>query len=359
MKEIKSMRINPRAAVGVLTVLMVLSVASLSWAYPLQEAEPEPGKTTVGIVYTSLSAGYYFEGLYYQCLDQAMQRSLTELIQSTGYGLLEMDVGTRPYEIREAVRTLISRGAGGIILCLQRPTGTFQVVEIAHTAGVPVVVNGIPPVPEIKVPFVSDDVSTTGQALGEQTAQLFKKHFPGEPAHLMIANTRTIERNRRMEQAFIRGFTRVIPEPRIITVPDDNGSVLNTQELVRLQLLEHPEANVFYGTSDLRAEGIQLALEQNGRGSLKTEILASTGGTIEAMNRLLEPEGPWKVEAGYSVTGQAEAALRLLSDLIEGAWSLDSQKQVLVESVILCEPTLEEVEAYLREHQSIEDFNPQ
>jgi ABC-type sugar transport system substrate-binding protein len=353
------MRNNPRLWAVVLAVLMVLLAAASPWAYPQQEVEPERGTPAVGTVYTSLTTGYYFEGVYYQCLDLAMQRSLSELAQRAGYGLLEMDVGTRPYEIREAVRTLIDRGAGGIVLHLQRPTGVIQVLEIAHETGVPVVVSGLASAPEIGAPLVSDDVSATGAALGEETAKLFKKHFPGDAAHLMIANTRTTERNRRIEEAFIRGFSRVVPEPQIIKVPDDNGSVLNTRELVRSRLLEHPQANVFYGTSDLRTEGILLALEQSGRGTLKTELLAGTGGTVEAMSRLLEPEGPWKVEAGYSVTSKAEATLRILTGMIEGDLPLDSGKQVLVDSVILSEPTLEEVETYLREHRSIEGSDSQ
>ena len=297
MIEPYQMRANPRLWAVLLAALMVLLAAASPSAYPLQEVEPEGGKPVVGTVYTSLSTGYYFEGVYHQSWDRAMQRSLTKLAQNAGYGLLEMDVGTRPYEIRQATRTLIDRGAGGIVLFLQRPAGAYQAVEIAHEAGIPVVLSGITSAPEIEAPFVSVDVSATGEALGEQTAMLFNEHFPGEPAFLMIANTRTIADNQQMEEAFISGFSRVVPGPQVITVPDDNGSVLNTQELVRLQLLEHPEANVFYGTSDMRAEGILLALEQNGRGSLKTEILS--------------------------------------------------------------EPTLEEVKAYLQEHQNIENFDSQ
>jgi ABC-type sugar transport system substrate-binding protein len=358
MIETYQMRTNPRVWGVLLAVLMVLVAAASPDAFPLQEVEPEGDRPAVGTVYTSLSTGYYFEGLYYQCLDQAMQRSLNELAKSAGYGLLEIDVGTRPYEIRQATRTLIDRGAEGIVLCLQQPAGALQGVEVAHEAGIPVVVSGITPAAEIGAPFVSVDISATGKALGEQTAKLFKEHFPEETAHLMIANTRAIPANQQMEEAFIHGFTRLIPDRQIITVPDDNGSVLNTQELVRLQLLEHPEANVFFGTSDMRTEGILLALEQNGRGSLETEILAGTGGTAEAMKRLLEPGGPWKVEAGYSVSGLADAALRMLSDLIAGDLPMGNGQQVLVESVILREPTLEEVKAYLREHQRFEDFEP-
>lgn len=355
MIEIYRMRSNPRLWTVLLAVLMILLAAYSPDAFPLQEVEPEGDKPVVGTVYTGLTTGYYFEAVYYQSWDRAMQRSLSKLARSAGYGLLEMEVENRAYEIRQATQTLIDRGADGIVLCLQRPTGALQAVEIAREAALPVVFSGITPAPEIEAPFVGVDVWAAGEALGKQTAELFNEHFPGEAAHLMIANTRTVARNQQLEDAFIQGFTRVIPDPGIITVPDDNGSVLNTQELVRLQLLEHPEANVFYGTSDMRTEGILLALQQNGRGSLKTEILAGTGGTVEAMKRLLEPGGAWKVEAGYSVSGQAKAALGILSDLIEG--KLHPEDQVLVGSVILREPTLEEVRAYLREHQSYEDFH--
>jgi len=350
--------IDSRISAIIPAVLMLLLASALLTAYPQQEVEPAQDGITVGTVYTSLSTGYYFEGVYYQCLDQAMQRSLSELAQTRGFGLLEMDVGIRPYQIREAVRALIDRGAGGIVLCLQRPTGAAQAVNIAHKAGVPIVIKGVASLLDIPAPFVGDNVQETGETLGEETAGVFQRHFPGQAAHIMIANTRTLEQNRHLEEAFVRGFSRIIPEPQVIDVADDNGSVLNTQELIRLELLDNPQANVFFGTSDLRTEGILLALQQSGRGTLDTEIVASAGGTEDAMQRLLEPEGPWKVEAGYSITGQAEAALRILSGMVQGDIAIDTREEVLVESVILSEPTLTEVETYLREHQSVEDFTP-
>ena len=49
----------------------------------------------------------------------------------------------------------------------------------------------------------------------------------------------------------------------------------------------------------------------------------------------------------------------MLSHLIEGERPMEKGKQLLVESVILREPTREEVEACLPKHRSFEDFDLQ
>jgi ABC-type sugar transport system substrate-binding protein len=342
-----------------LVILVGVLAASGLFAYPQQEVKPEAGKAVIGAVYTDLSAGYYFEGIYYQSLDQAVQRSITEIARQEGFGLREVEGGSRPNQINTAVDSLINAKVDGIVLSLQQPISVSQSIDAAHRAGIPVVVRGVKTYPELQAPFVSDDALDTGRALGVETARVFRKRFPEQTAHIVIANTRAVERSRLLEEGFLSGFGNVIPDPEVIDLPDDNGSVMNVQEIVLAELYRHPEANVFFGTSDLRTEGIVLALLQSGRNSIETELVASVGGTVKAMNRLLEPESPWKVEAGYSITGQVEKSYQVLSEMMKGEIPIDSRTEILVDSVILAEPTLQEVRAYLKDHQGLQSFSPQ
>jgi pentatricopeptide repeat protein len=75
------------------------------------------------------------------------------------------------------------------------------------------------------------------------------------------------------------------------------------------------------------------------------------------MSRLLDPESAWKVEAGYSVTGQVEKAYEVLVEMMNGGIPMNSQQEFLVDSVILSEPTLDQVRMYLKFHQNVDSFN--
>jgi ABC-type sugar transport system substrate-binding protein len=341
-----------------LAVVMGLLAASLLSAYPEQEVESKKEEAVIGAAYTSLASGFYFEGIYYQSFDQAMKRSLVDLARKRGFGLLEAEGGYRPHQITPAIRSLIDEGAQGIILCLCRPAAIQPSINVAHEAGVPMVLKGIRMYPGLDAPFVGNDALATGKALGAETARVYQKYFSEQSPHIAIANNRSLERNRQLEEGFVQGFSRVISEPRVTKLQDDNGAIMNVREVALAGLTQHPDANVYFGTSDLRTEGIMLALEQRARGTIETELVASAGGTEEAMNRLLEPESAWKVEAGYSIAGQVEKAYEVLVQMIRGEIPIDSQREYLVDSVILSEPDLEEVRAYLRDHQAVRSFTP-
>ena len=91
-------------------------------------------------------------------------------------------------------------------------------------------------------------------------------------------------------------------------------------------------------------------------GTSSTEVVASVGGSEEAMRALLDPNSAWKVEAGLAVGDMAYEACELVRQMMDESRPLDSNVEVLVESRILVAPSFEEVAEYLRLQHGIEDF---
>jgi ABC-type sugar transport system substrate-binding protein len=223
---------------------------------------------------------------------------------------------------------------------------------------VPMVLLGLRSVREVSAPYVGYDAVSTGNSLGQATAARFQELFPGKKARVLIANTQIVERNRNLQAGFAAGFLQVLPDAELYPVRDDQGSTTNTEQIIGTALTQHPDANVFVGMSDFRTIGIMNALRNDGRGTPRTDLVASVGGSEEAMTELLRSDSSWKVEAAVAVGDMARESYDLLRQVMTGGRPQDSRVEILVESQIMVQPTLEEVRQYLQSQRGITEFTP-
>lgn len=339
-----------------LAIVLAIAASELA-ALPQTELVPEAEKGfTVGAVYTTMDAGYFSGGLHFQCFDRSYRRVLTRLARERGFGLHEFDLSVDPGTQSTIALELAGEGLAGVLVCETEPIWLSEFVQQLHREGIPVVLNGVRNLPEPEAPYVGDDPIITGTNLGRATATLFKERFPGERARLLVMNNRGIHRNLRLEDGIIAGFRQILPQAEILPGADDHGSIVSATEIALLALEKYPRVNVLVGTSDFRTTGIINALRNFGRGTPSTEVVASVGGSEEAMRALLDPNSAWKVEAGLAVGDMAYEGCELVRQMMDKSRPLTSNVEVLVESQILVAPSFEEVAGYLRRQHGIEDF---
>ncbi|MBN1837147.1 MAG: sugar ABC transporter substrate-binding protein, partial [Spirochaetales bacterium] len=338
-------RWNVRGALAAIAALVFLLSAAGLAASPEPEVAPAEQDFTIGAFYTTLETGYFFQGVRYQCFDRSHQRVLTQMAQEEGFGLETYDLSVDLGISTGSLAGLAGQEVSGAIVCQAQPLALGRFLRELREEDIPVVLHGIRNPQELPAPYVDHDGLTTGRKLGNATATHFEASFPGEKPRVLIANTRTIERNRKLEEGFIIGFREILPEAEFQEVRDDQGSVLNAQEMATLALIEHPEANVFVGTSDFRTTGIMHALRSRGRGTPETEVVASIGGSEEAMRALLDPNSAWKVQAGLAVGDMAREGYNLLREMMRGSRPGESDIEMLVKAEILVVPSFEEVAA--------------
>jgi ABC-type sugar transport system substrate-binding protein len=344
-------------AAGAAVLAFLLATTGLA-AYPQQEVPPTDKSFTIGAVYTTMDTGYFFQGVRYQNYDAAFQRVLTRMAKDKGFGLNTYDVSADPGVLSTAVEELTAAQVGGALVLQDDPVVMVNFVKQLREKRVPMVLLGLRSVREVSAPYVGYDAVSTGNSLGQATAARFQELFPGKKARVLIANTQIVERNRNLQAGFAAGFLQVLPDAELYPVRDDQGSTTNTEQIIGTALTQHPDANVFVGMSDFRTIGIMNALRNDGRGTPRTDLVASVGGSEEAMTELLRSDSSWKVEAAVAVGDMARESYDLLRQVMTGGRPQDSRVEILVESQIMVQPTLEEVRQYLQSQRGITEFTP-
>jgi ABC-type sugar transport system substrate-binding protein len=343
-------------ALAFLTVFLLIAVGSRSDAGAAEKPEGE-GKA-IGVIYRATTSAFIYNSIEYQCFYESFQRHLKDLADKHGYRLVENQGGLyATYEV-QMVNSMIQEEVDGIIFCLSEPPAASIALKDAREAGIPIVFHGVRPPEGLVAHYVGYEEYATCKKLGRRTARFFKRQFPEREATLLVVNTGTIKRNVERENGFVDGFTQVIAEARVVSQPDDDGSVHGSRTLTQASLVAHPEINVLFGTSDLRAQGALTALRMYGRDTITEAVLAGVGGGELAMREIINPSSPWKAEVGLSIEETARKSFNLLMDTIKGNVSMDEKKEILVQSKVFVDPSREQIQRYLRNNFRLVDFFP-
>lgn len=324
-----------------------------------KETEDTLKRPFIGIVHVTFAPTFFFQNVQYQSFYEDYHQSWEKLADQYDFDHVEIEGGLDPGSVSTAVRVLIDKGVDAILLYQHEPTSSRNAIEEAQKAGVPIAVHGIRPFEDMRVPYIGFDEYATCFELGKNTALYFQNQFPNEKPVVLVNNSRTVTSDIERESGFIDGFQEIFPDATVINKPEDNGVVENVMDKVQAALLQNPEINVIFNTSDARALGTMLALERLGNRKPNDVLVASVGGSEFAMKELLKPESAWKAEVGLSVNDSAEKSYEILVKMIQGEIPVDSNEEFLIGSKVFVDPQLEEVQDYLRENLGIEDFNLQ
>lgn len=332
-----------------LVLVFVLLALGLVWAGgQKQVTKKEPLR--IGVVYLTLEHPYY----------QSFQMHWRRLASENGFKLIELDGGLKAETETAAVESLIAQKVNAILFCLLVPDAAVPTIEKAQKAGIPIAAYAIRPGDAAQAPFVGYDEFPTGKKLGEETAKLFMKLYPGKVAKIHVQNARTAVANVERETGFMEGFSKAMPNAEFVSKGEDvAGNVEESLKAVQDALQVHPEINLVYGTNDSRAQGAVAALQMAGRGSVKSVLVAGLGGSEVAMKEMLDPDDPWKITAAIAIKDSAELSYQVLMKMINGEIPMKTKKDFLTgDPIILSQPTLEEVQKYLEVNVGLKNWRP-
>lgn len=333
---------------------MVILIAAAITVGATGQSELEKGKINIGVVHITFESYYFFEGNQCQSFDRSYRREPDRIGRRNNLNFIHVEGGVGLDSGNFAAQTLIDLGVDGILIFQHEPGMASQLVRQAQAAGIPVAVHGIRAAQSMQVPYVGFAEYDTCFKLGVAVASRFREAFPSQPAKVLIVNSRSVQADIHREEGFAAGFRSRVPEAEFLNKLQDKGSSESARQAVSAALLDSPDINVIYATSDLRALGALSALEQYGRYDPKRNILAAVGGSPQAMQELLRPESAWKAEVGLAIRAVAEESYRVMIGMIKGEIPSNSDKEYLVNSRVFVQPTQQEVEQYLAENHQEE-----
>jgi ABC-type sugar transport system substrate-binding protein len=319
------------------------------------QVETEPEKTTIGMVYRTVTPTYFYKGVQYQCFYIQERPIWSELAAEEDFNFLEIQGGSIASTSLTAIDQLINRGTDGIIFCFSDPSGVAVGIEDAWQSNIPILSSGIRPAKNATTPFVGWNGRKIGRDTGRATGRYFKDTYPNKAAKVLITNTRTVNFNIEKEEGFIAGLKEVLPNAEITAQLEDNGVIQDVTRLVTASLSDDPEVNILVGTNDLRAQGILQAI--TGLNFDTEAVVVGFGGTENAMRNITNPENPWKIEAGYKLREHVETSYEVMTRMVSGEIDMKSSEEFLTDAQILVEPSREEAEKYLQINHNIDEMN--
>jgi ABC-type sugar transport system substrate-binding protein len=336
-----------------LIIILVLFVAAGGFLFAAPQQEEEEDQITIGVVYRTLATAYWFNSQQYQGFYRAESRLWNEKAEEEGFNLIEIEGGVYATQGLSAVDELITNEVDAIYFYFNDPAGVTSGIRQAQEEGIPVVVSGIDPAANMQAPYVGFEGYEGGRALGEATADLFRKTYPERLPRLLVVNTEDIQFNTDKERGFLEGFTSILTATEVVRTPADDGTIRTVMDLVTPILTQNQDINVVFASNDFRALGVVQAVESATLPEQDDIILASMGGSENAFEELMDPASIWRAQAGYRLGDMVDAAYEMLMSMLEGDTPIRNSEETKIDMEIFTDPSTAEVEEYLLRHHRI------
>jgi ABC-type sugar transport system substrate-binding protein len=340
-----------RSAAAVTIFLLVCGVAGL-WASGNQEMKLKKGKINLGAVHITFEPSYLYQGVEYNTFDRAYRREIDQIAREHNVNFIHVEGGSDIDPSGYAVQELLDLGVDGIVIFQNEPGMAPGLVAKAQAAGVPVIVHGLQPQQPEQVPSVDFDEYGSCEDLGKAVAEnLFLRNVVTGVARVLVLSTRTDQTDTARADGFVAGFRSLVPGAQFLNQVQTTGNVESAAEIVAASLEQTPRVNIIFATTDLQAEGAMAALNRFSPGDPERNvILASVGGSREAMLQLLQPNSPWKAEVGLAIRDFADQSYKVMTGMIKGEIPMRQDKAYLVKSPVFVQPTREQVQQYLQQN---------
>jgi len=339
-----------RSAAAALIFLLLFGAAGL-WASGNQE-KPKKGKINLGAVHVTFEPSYFYEGIEYNTFDRSYRREIDQIAQEHNVNFIHVEGGVDIDPSGYAVQELLDLGVDGIVVFQNEPGMAPGQVAKVQAAGVPVLIHGMEPHQPMHVPYVGFDEFGSCEELGKAVAEkLFLREFPTEGAKVLVLSTKADQTDVSRADGFVAGFRSLVPGAQFLNQVQTTGNVDSAEEIAAANLVQSPSVNVIFATTDLQAAGAMAALNRFGSNDPKRNvILASVGGSREAMFDLLQPNSPWKAEVGLAIRDFADQSYKVMMGMIKGEIAKNQDKAYLVKSPVFIQPTRDQVQQYLQQN---------
>jgi ABC-type sugar transport system substrate-binding protein len=337
-----------RFGAAIAIFLLIFGVTGL-WASGNQEMKLKKGKINLGAVHITFDPTYFYEGVEYNTFDRSYRREIDQIAREHNVNFIHVEGGLNIDPTGYAVQELLDLGVDGIVIFQNEPGMAPGLVTKVQAAGVPVLVHGMRPQQPMQVPYVGFDEYGSCEELGKAVAEkLYQRDLSTEVAKVLVLNTKADQTDVSRTDGFIAGFRSVVPGALFLNQVQTTGDVESASQVVAASLEQTPPVNIIFATTDLQADGALAALNRLGPGDPgRNVILASVGGSREAMLELLQPNSPWKAEVGLAIRDFADQSYKVMMGMIKGELPKLQDKVYLVKSPVFVQPTREQVQQYL------------
>lgn len=301
-----------------LAVCLVVSVLTLT--------QVEGKKLKIGVIYLTAEHPYY----------QAHAKHTQAYAKQKGFDLIELDGKVDQALMTSQMENLIAQKVDGIVYCLWEGKAASADINAAQKAGIPVVTFAIPhDRATANCPFVGIDEVSAGAIGGEAAGKYFKKVFPGKKAKIVVVEGTGLKASTDRSDGFIKGFTKVVPDAQL--VKRLNGEVKKDKAMaVTEDLLQtNPDANVFYGSNGDQGLGALAALEANGRGTIKTELVVSHDGSEPEVLKIADPNSALKCAVANQPRELAKGTIDTLFEIIKKKRKMTNTDNIMIPAAVL------------------------
>ena len=341
-----------------IVVASILLLAGTAAAAGSSEEITGEGSRTLGIVHITFEPTFAYNGVEYMSFGSAFREQWRRLSREKDFKLIQVEAGVTANDLEFATRRLLDLGVDAILVFQHDPYAAGQAVRMAQEAGVPIAIHGIRPAPGINAPFVGFSEYETCRALGQRVAERFSDVAPDTMPRILVLNNETVQRDANRERGFLEGFRSRVPEFEVVANQEDLGTVASALRVTESALLNSPEINIIYATSDQRGFAAAQVIRNGGIVVGEPPVIVAVGGSEAALRNLMEEEF-WQAQVALNVRGVAEKSYEVLEMMLSGEMSMESDREFLVDSPIFIDPTEEEVRSYLSENHGIMEFDLQ
>jgi ribose transport system substrate-binding protein len=275
---------------------------------------------TIGFSQRRISGSDWYKTLVQGVKDEAKRQGVKVDVTDAG--------GDTVRQISD-IRTLLSRGAKGVIVNANDPKGVAPAIAAATQAKAPVVaVNSN--LDKSLVPqsycYVAEDQVATGALAGKAiAAKVAAKYGAGDSIKMVTVGgyPGDIISDLR-DKGFHQGFNAYFqesgkPKPKVVQLPRKYGEWLPDKALPQMRdvATANPDLKVVYSESDVMHAGIKQALTQSG---LYPKVLvASYDGGMNFIKEMVDdPSGPAQANASNQPYDQGVAAVRQVLNAVKG-----------------------------------------
>lgn len=293
----------------------------------------------IGVIYLTAEHPYY----------QAHAKHTQNYTAEKGIKLIELDGKIDQANMTSQMENLMAQKVDGIVYCLLEPGTASADINMAQEQGIPVVTFAIKHDPETaSAPFVGIPEKEAGALGGEDAAKYFKEKFKDEQPKLCVITQVGIKAVEDRADGFIEGFKKVYPDVEVVSRLNGKGmkdeSMKVTEDFIQVN-----DANVYYGANGDMALGALAALESQGRGTLKTELVVSHDGSEPELLKIADPDSALKFAVANRPKELAQGTIDTLLEIIEGKRDMKNTDNVLVNAALISGDDLESGEIFLQD----------
>lgn len=304
------------------------------------DATVKEEEVKIGVIYLTAEHPYY----------QAHAMHTQAYAKEKGIELIELDGKLDQANMASQMENLVAQKVDGIIYCLLEGTAGSADINMAQAAGIPVITFAIKHDPSIAdAPFVGIDEKAAGAMGGVTAGEKFLAQFPDQKAKICVVEISGVSASTDRSDGFIEGFKSIVPDAEVVVRLNGEGKIDKAMAVVEDAIQADPSLNVFFGANGDQGRGALAALEAQGRGTIKTEIVISHDGSEPELLKIADPNSALKIANANLPKDLAYKTIDTILEIVNGERDMKSTDDIFVSSTVITGDDIEAAQNFLTE----------